>query len=300
MDETVTISGGGLTARIRYRGAELCSLVGPAREEVLWQAGPAWPRHAPILFPIVGKLAEDQLHHRGRNYRMTQHGFARDRRFTLEEQSEARVRFSLEDDAETAASYPFRFKLNVTFRIADGMLAITYHIANPGEASLGASIGAHPAFRWPLRHGVAKNAHTLTFSHSEAAPIRGLRGGLLDPAPRPTPIDGTVLHLDESLFAEDAIILDRLASRWACYAAPGCEPVAVAWEGFKTLGLWSKPGTDFLCIEPWYGMASPIGFDGEFFDKPGVFTIAPEESRLFSHTVAVGEAACRALTDPGR
>lgn len=300
MDETVTISGGGLTARIRHIGAELCSLVGPAGEDVLWQAGPAWPRHAPILFPIVGKLAHDRLRYRGRDHRLTQHGFARDRRFTLEEQTEARARFAVEDDAETALSYPFPFKLSVTFGIADGMLAITYHLANPGDTSLAAAIGAHPAFRWPLRPGIAKTAHSLTFSQPEPTPIRRLRGGLLDPAPRPTPIDGTILRLEESLFADDAIILDQPRSRWVRYAAPGCEPVAVAWDGFKMLGLWSKPGAEFLCIEPWYGTASPLDFDGEFFDKPGIFTIAPEESRLFSHTIAVGESACRTLTGSGR
>ena len=297
MDDTVTISADGLTARIKRMGAELCSLVGPAGEEVLWQASAAWPRHAPILFPIVGRLADDRLNHRGRSYRMTQHGFARDRCFTLEEQTEARARFSLEDDADTAESYPFRFKLTVTFRIADGALTVTYHIANSGEASLGASIGAHPAFRWPLQAGVAKSAHAISFSHAEPAPIRRLRDGLLDPTGRPTPIDGKFLALDEALFTEDAMILDQVSSRWVTYAAPGCEPLAIAWQGFNALGLWSKPGADFLCIEPWHGTASQVDFDGAFLDKPGVFTIAPDESRLFSHAIAVGEAACRALTD---
>lgn len=300
MDEIVTISDGGMTARVKLRGAELCSLVGPMGDEVVWAAGAAWPRHAPILFPIVGRLAGDQLRHRGRSYPMTQHGFARDRPFILEDRGPARVRLSLEDSPDTDRSFPFPFKLSVTFGIADGVLGTTYHLANPGEANLYASIGAHPAFRWPLRDGVAKALHRLTFSCSEPAPVRRLRGGLLDPAPRPTPITGTVLALDEALFAEDAIILDRLASRWVRYSAPGCESLAIAWEGFNALGLWSKPGADFLCIEPWHGLASPVDFDGEFRDKPGVFAVAPEESRLFTHSIAVGAEGCDRLTDGRR
>ena len=297
MDEIVTIKGDGLTARIKHLGAELCSLVGPTNEEVLWQAGAQWPRHAPILFPIVGRLSNDSLHHRGRSYRMTQHGFARDRRFSLEEQSATQVRFSLEDDAVTAQVYPFGFKLSVTFRIESGCLFVTYHLANPGEATLGASIGAHPAFRWPLKDGIARTAHTIRFARTEAAPLRRLAHGLLDPVARPSPIKGDVLTLDPSLFLDDALIFEQLESRWVKYSAPGCEPIVVAWSGFNTLGVWAKPEAEFLCIEPWSGTASPVGFDGAFLDKPGVFRVAPDESRLFSHVIALGETACRSITD---
>ena len=48
---------------------------------MLWQAGPVWPRHAPVLFPIVGRLKDDRLRHQGKSYHLPQHGFARDRRF---------------------------------------------------------------------------------------------------------------------------------------------------------------------------------------------------------------------------
>lgn len=75
-DDTHTIRGGGLTATIKAHGAELCSLRSDAGIEFVWQAGPAWLRHAPLLFPIVGRLANDELRHRGKTYRITQHGFA--------------------------------------------------------------------------------------------------------------------------------------------------------------------------------------------------------------------------------
>ncbi|RWX59596.1 aldose 1-epimerase family protein, partial [Mesorhizobium sp. M4B.F.Ca.ET.089.01.1.1] len=84
--DSLTLHGDGISATIVRQGAELVSLRDSEGTELLWQAGPAWKRHSPVLFPIVGRLKGDQLRHRGRSYPMTQHGFARDRRFAWTEQ----------------------------------------------------------------------------------------------------------------------------------------------------------------------------------------------------------------------
>src|SRR3981189_1922687 len=81
-----TLRGGAIEATIKTDGAELCSLRNAEGIELLLQAGSAWPRHSPLLFPIVGRLKNDQLQHRGKTYPMTQHGFARDHRFEWAEQ----------------------------------------------------------------------------------------------------------------------------------------------------------------------------------------------------------------------
>jgi galactose mutarotase-like enzyme len=54
------------------------------------------------------------------------------------------------------------------------------------------------------------------------------------------------------------------------------------------LGVWTKPGgAEFICIEPWHGIADPVGFDGEIWDKPGIIAIAPGGSRAFAMSVAL-------------
>lgn len=296
MSDIVTIEASGTRACIKYQGAELCSLIGPAGDEVIWQAGPEWPRHAPILFPIVGRLAGDRLRHLGQDYPLTQHGFARDRRFAVIEQAADVVRLELVDDAATRARYPFEFRLEIEYRVATGLLEIVFRVENPGSKPLGAAIGAHPAFVWPLARGIAKSAHRLEFSATESGAIRRLRKGLLDPAPIASPIDGKVLPLDEALFAADAIILPRVASRHVIFSAPEAEPLGVAWTGFTSLGLWTKPGASFLCIEPWFGTASPLDFDGEFLDKPDLLLLPPGDAVQFSHSIGVGAQGCRLLT----
>ncbi|MBR0845986.1 aldose 1-epimerase family protein [Bradyrhizobium liaoningense] len=293
-DDTHTIRSGGLAATIQAHGAELCSLR-DGGVEFIWQAGPAWPRHAPLLFPIVGRLANDELRHRGKTYRMTQHGFARDSRFAWAERGESRCTLVLEDSEATRALYPFAFRLTATYAIDEAGLDLSLTIANTGAETLPASLGGHPAFNWPLQPEVAKESYALTFAKAESSPVRRLDGGLLRAAAEPSPVKGVVLPLSESLFVDDAIIFDRVESSSVRYAAGQGALTGpwlnMSWRGFRELGVWSKPaGAPFLCIEPWRGYASPAGFDGEFSDKPGLMHIAPGADEQLSFRIEVGSS----------
>jgi galactose mutarotase-like enzyme len=284
-----TLFNGSISAIISANGAELVSLKNGVGLELLWQAGPDWPRHAPILFPIVGRLKNDELRHRGKLYPMTQHGFARDREFTWSERTTTSCTLVLADDAETRSRFPFPFRLAVSYAVVAADLEVRFAITNTGEEALPTSIGAHPAFNWPLSPEIAKEAYALEFAEGEREPIRRLKDGLLRPKPEPTPVSGKILALSEKLFTDDAIILDRPASAAVRYTAHRGPVIDISWQGFKELGVWSKPGgAAFLCIEPWYGFASPSDFDGEFSDKPGLMHIAPAETRVLRYRIRVG------------
>jgi galactose mutarotase-like enzyme len=287
MGETHTISAGGITATIRDDGAELCSLKAPDGLELLWQAGPAWPRHAPWLFPIVGRLANDELRHRGQSYKLTQHGFARDLRFQWLERTAEGCALVLTDSAATRPRYPFAFRLTIRYRISSNRLELAGEITNTGDEVLPASFGAHPAFNWPIVTGTSKADHFVIFTEAEPAPVRRLSGGLMRADAEPSPIQGTMLTLSERLFDDDAIILDALSSTAISYigSGPGLD---IGWAGFRQLGIWSKPGgAPFLCIEPWRGFASPVDFDGEFSDKPGLMLIAPGATATLQYRITV-------------
>lgn len=97
------------------------------------------------------------------------------------------------------------------------------------------------------------------------------------------------LALSEQLFTGDAVILDRPASNSLRYAADRGPAITLEWQGFRELGIWSKPdGAPFLCLEPWRGYASPVGFDGEFLDKPGIMKIEPGKAEILSYRISVG------------
>ncbi|SMC44096.1 Galactose mutarotase [Fulvimarina manganoxydans] len=292
MTDRFALKAEGVSAVVKAEGAELVSLKDAGGDELLWQAGPEWPRHAPVLFPVVGRLSGDTLRHDGQSYAMGQHGFARDRLFEAVEIGDDRLVMRLRDDAQSRAVYPFPFILDLIYAVAGASLSVTTRVTNPGETKLACGVGAHPGFRWPLANGVAKERHRIVFDTQETGSALGVEAGLLS-APKPLPFDGRVLPLSETLFERDALVMPNVASRSVSYdalteAGDVLRSLAVSWEGFGDLGIWSKPGgAPFVCIEPWYSMASPVDFDGDIFDKPGILVLDAGDSRELTWRVAL-------------
>lgn len=273
----IGIASDRLSATIDPFGAELVSLRDAAGRELMTDADPAfWTGHAPILFPIVGRLNGDVLRVDGTEYAMKQHGLARRTMFAVTRHDDDRATFRLTDSAETRAAYPFAFALEIDFSVAGTTLAMRAMIGNPGATPLPASFGWHPAFAWPLPYGGDKRAHRMVFDRPEPEGVAELDNGLIMPGLRPSPLqDGTVLHLDDALFDLDALIWNPVRSEKVHYVAEHGPALEVAFPDTPQLGIWTKPGAAFVCIEPWHGIADPQGFTGDFRDKPGVFEIAP-------------------------
>ena len=282
-----TLDNGLLRVTIDSLGAELQSLIDTAGRELLWQGGAAWGRRAPVLFPIVGQMPGGELVHDGVSYPISQHGFARDLEFTVSEASSTGVVYTLEDSAETRSHFPFSFRLQIRYSLAESTLSVETIVTNLGDATFSASVGEHPGFAWPLAPGIAREAHTLEFPRDESAPIRRIFGGLLLPEPVPTPVVGDTLRLDEALFVDDAVIFDQLKSRSVRYTAPGAPVITIDFPDFPLLGVWSKVPGEFVCIEPWFGMTAPQGFTGEYSAKPGQFSLEPGAAKRLEYAISV-------------
>ncbi|MDO6415981.1 aldose 1-epimerase family protein [Sphingomonas sp. BIUV-7] len=289
MSEIVSIASPSLSADISTLGAELQALRDEAGRDLLWDGDPAWwTGRAPILFPVVGVVAGDEIRVGGMVYPLQKHGFARKSEWQLVETTATAATFRLEDDDATRASYPFAFRLDLRFSIEGATLAMVAVLTNSGTTELPASFGFHPALRWPLPYGAAKEDHRLTFAAPEPAPIRRIDGaGLMRPAPEPTPVVGDTLTPDASLFEDDAIIFDRLASRSLRFGAPGGRGLDIAFPDMPELGIWQKPGAPYLCVEPWAGFADPQGYAGELRDKPGILRLPAGSSHHFTMRITL-------------
>jgi galactose mutarotase-like enzyme len=241
-------------------------------------ADPAfWAGHAPLLFPIVGALAGDAYRLGERSFAMPRHGFARRSEFALVEADASSALFRLEASEASRTVYPFDFGLDMAFALTGATLAMTATVSNLGDTPMPFSFGYHPAFAWPLPYGGAVEDHRIVFECDDPAPIRRLdpATGLVAPDPQPSPIEGKVYAPTYADFEADALIWDELASRSLTYGVPGQPRLRIDFPDTPMLGIWQKPGARFLCIEPWAGIADPLGFAGDFTEKPGVMTLAP-------------------------
>lgn len=276
MADLIDIASAGLSATINPLGAELTHLRDPQGRELMTDADPRWwTGHAPILFPMVGRANGDVIRIDGVEYVMRQHGFARHKTFELVSHEAARAVFRLTDNAETRAVYPFAFALYVSFTIEDATLSIDIRIENRGDTATPASFGFHPAFAWPLPYGAPREAHRIVFNADEPERLKEISGGLIAAETRASPLDGRVLALRDDLFVNDALVWDRIHCSGVTYGAPERPQLEIGFPDTPKLGIWTKPGAHFVCVEPWHGIADPVGFAGEFRDKPGVFEIAP-------------------------
>lgn len=273
----IALRGGALSAAIDPEGAQLSVLRDAQGQDLLWNGDAAvWKGRAPILFPIIGALNGGHFLWHGARYALPRHGFARDRLFELVHQSEHEVLLRLAADSETRRVYPFDFRLDVAFSLQGEQLTVQASVHNTGTGVLPASLGFHPAFRWPLQGSQSRDDYFLEFAAEELAPVRRLNAaGLLTGQRYPTPVVHRRLQLADALFAEDALIFDQLASRRVVYGTDRGPRIAVDFLDASHLGLWTKPAARFICIEPWRGVADPQGFDGEFEQKPGVFLVPP-------------------------
>jgi galactose mutarotase-like enzyme len=288
-DDWIRISNGMLTAAINPLGAELSSLTDADGRELMTDADPRfWTGRAPLLFPVVGMTASGAIKVDGVSYPIAKHGFARRSVFSVIETSATRAVFALTDDQATRASYPFAFRLEVAFELCDATLGIEVTVVNPADAPLPASFGFHPAFAWPLPYGQDRAAHRITFEKDEPGALKVIAtDGTIAATERPSPLDGPVLHLADDLFADDALVWDPVASQSVIYGVDGAPQLDIAFPDTPKLGIWTKPGAAYVCVEPWHGIADAEGFDGEYRDKPGVFEVAPHGEQRITMSVTL-------------
>ena len=293
MPNIVSLANGEIAVDLSPVGAELMSLRDAQSREWLWQGSPqSWPRRAPVLFPVIGRCAGGGVRHKGRFYKLTIHGYAPDKAFSVLSSGGEECTFRCDPDEETRAVYPFDLRLDVTFQLDGPRLRQTATVTNLGDEEAAAALGFHPGFQWPLPSvpDSKQTDHVVLFEREETAPIRRIRGGLLSRETFPNEIDGRVLHLRPELFATDAMFFDRPASRGVWFGVPGHPGVKVDFPDCPQLGLWMRPGAPYLCIEPWQGHDHPEGFDGDVLDSPGMVRMQPGESFTRHLVIEIGAA----------
>jgi galactose mutarotase-like enzyme len=285
----VSLKSADLAAEIDPQGAQLFSLRDRASRDLLWDGDPSvWAGRAPLLFPIIGVLAGGRYRIGSNTYPLSRHGFARDKLFSIDSTNPTSAVLKLQADEATLQLYPFRFELTVRFEIVGAALSVDALVRNQGDEDMPASFGYHPGFRWPLPFGLPRSSHYIQFETDEPAPFRRIdAAGLLKAERFETPIARRRLSLSDALFQEDVLIFDQIKSRSVTYGCDQGPRIRVDFPDSPYLGIWTKPGAPFICIEPWHGVTDPVGFSGEFAEKPGMCNLRAGEALHSQMTITL-------------
>lgn len=258
-----------LTVLIAEKGAELQSIKDNEGREYLWQAGPEWPRHSPILFPIVCTVNNDTYRVNGKEYHLPRHGFARDAEFKVESQSseDHSVLLSIQHTEETLKVYPFFFRLSIMYSLKGNDIFVTWRVRNLGKKEMHFQIGGHPAFNVP---GGKLEGKIALDNEEQMTTLKTHPDGSVEMTEVPLEAEGGVMTINNEFFRNDSVKIHNCQTQEAILLDVDGTPAVTVFYLTPVCAFWSPYGKQapFVCIEPWYGVGDPVGFDGEFKDKP--------------------------------
>lgn len=275
------ISNEKLTVTIAAKGAELQSIVTNENGlEYMWDANPAfWSKKSPVLFPIVGSLKNNTYLYNNKHYTLNRHGFARERTFTVVAKTNTSISFMLQSDEETLAVYPFNFVFIITYSLHENQLTCMYKIENAGEEKMYFSVGAHPAFKVPLTNDTAFNDWLLEFDTIENTGKYPLSNdGLIETKADEFFNNANQLQLNKQLFYKDALVFKNLQStKISLLSNKSKHGLTMHFDGFPFYGIWSFKDANFVCLEPWCGIADSVNTSQQIIEKEGIISLNPKE-----------------------
>lgn len=267
-----------LKVKVKQNGAELFSVLGKETQlEYMWSGDPAvWGKTSPVLFPIVGTLKENTFLYKDKKYKLSRHGFARDHIFEIESKDNNSAIFLLKSNVETIKDYPFHFEFRLRYELIQKFLQVTYDVVNVGNDEIFFSVGGHPAFKVPLMRESNYEDYYLEFNAIENAgrwPISS--DGLIENRAKPFFNSTNQITLSKSLFDKDALVFKNLLSNIISLRSRKHQHgLDFSFAGFPYLGLWAAKQADFICIEPWCGIADSVDHDQQIINKEGIEKIA--------------------------
>ena len=276
-----------LTIRVAEKGAELQSVKDSKGREYMWQAGPEWPRHSPVLFPIVCSVNNETYRVDGNEYHLPRHGFARDMEFKLISQTDDKVTFALHESEETLKVYPYHFNLAITYRLEDNRIHVIWHVENTDCREIHFQIGAHPAFNVPggKLEGIIK-----LDNEEPMETLRSYADGSHELTEVPLDADMGIMEISNNFFRNDSVKIHKSQTHRAMLMDTNGEPAVTVDYKTPVCAFWSPFGKNapFVCIEPWYGLGDHRGFDGDFKDKPLMNHLLPGASFMSKYSITIG------------
>lgn len=320
-----TLRNSEMEVQVSSKGGELVSLRDAEQTEYIWIGDATyWKRHAPQLFPCIGRLTNNQYRMDGALHEMGQHGFLRDYELTKVESEEqgtavqagtvvpgdmadplsavchqagteaetaTSLHLQLQSDASTRQLYDRVWTVDIFYSLCGKTLSVKFQVRNCDTRTMRFGYGIHPGFNVPLNPALRFEDYRLDF-HEVSIPKQmelteryTISGGMHDYALE----EGRYLPLQHSLFDHDAIILKDMPHTVTLGSQKDEKKVTVAFPDMPYLGIWHAPETDapFVCVEPWSSLPSTDGVIDEFETKPDFITVEPEQTYTNNWSISI-------------
>ena len=291
----ITLTNDVLAVVIDTHGAELQSIDNiRTGRHYLWHGDKAyWGRRSPVLFPIVGSLWDGTCRMDGKEYGLGQHGFARDMEFAvMENVPENEAWFVLEANDETMMKYPRNFRLEIGYSLIGERVTVMWRVVNNDALRMSFQIGAHPAFNYPdfssadpIHAYFTTDGGKILYSQiiaekgcigDETMEVKADSDGLV-------PVTGATYSRGALIFADNQVHRVSMLSK-------DKRPYVTLMFSAPLVGLWSPSGqAPFMCIEPWWGRADKVGYEGEFAERQYVNHLEPGETFEASYMMIFDE-----------
>lgn len=292
MEKIFTIKNDILQISVKKTGAELCGIKLLADDkEYMWNANPdVWAGYAPVLFPIIGALKDDSYFLNDKKYSLPRHGFVRNNQLVeLDSETGNSLTFKLQHNPGTIKQYPFPFEFRVTYTLSGNKINVDHEVKNLANNEMLFSLGGHPAFKCPINEGEKYSDYYLEFEQYETAhtyqiEVSGLIGGVTDLIFN----SSKTLNLHYNLFDKGALVFKNLKSRSVSLnSRVSGKRIEMDFEGFPYFGIWAKPSANFVCLEPWLGIADSVDANQNFENKEGIVRLSANSNFKAGYSIRI-------------
>ena len=280
-----------LKISVQKTGAELCSVLDKStNQEYMWSGDPlVWGSFAPVLFPIIGCLKDNEFLVDGQSYSIPKHGFIRNNK-ELEAKilNEKTIEFRLKYDENTLKNYPYLFEFVLHYVLEGKTIHVEHTIINHHqEKPMYFSLGGHPGFKCPFFEGEKYEDYYIEFEQIENdSTWKVTADGLIDTIAVPCLENTNRLNLHPLIFQNDALIFKNLNSSKATLKTDAHTfGVEISFADFNYLGIWAKPNASFVCIEPWLGISDSVTTSKDFTQKEGIQLLVAGTQQKFTYSI---------------
>ena len=284
------IESNDLIIESKNSGAELTRIYSKKyNKEILWNGDSSfWGRHSPILFPIVGRLKDNETYIEDKLYNMSQHGFARDMEFEVIDETNSSIIYKLQSNEESKKFYPYEFELLIKYTLEENKLNVKWEVKNIDSRDIYFSIGAHPAFNISSREELSN--YYIEFKCKDNVNQISLEGPYYNEITSMSKLE--TLELNPKSFEKDAIIFTNI-DELSIKNKKEDNYIKVSFEDFPLVGIWSPYYKDenltapFICVEPWHGLADSVNSDKVYKNKKFINKLNIGEIFITDYTIEI-------------